>query len=125
MGPNGLAKLRKGDGRKVLVAYLVKRREACLESRTDETWELREPPSETSVLVMEVIIIERETLQLPDCERAVLADRLLASLSRWPAGLDEAWLREADERMAAYRVGSIEAVSGPEALAELRREFRR
>jgi hypothetical protein len=49
---------------------------------------------------------------------------LLASLSRRPAGLDDAWLREADERMTAYREGRIEAVPGPEALAELRGEFR-
>jgi hypothetical protein len=74
---------------------------------------------------MEAVIIEKEALQLPDCERAVLADRLLASLSRRPAGLDEAWLREADDRMSAWREDKIEAVSGPEALAELRRDFRR
>ncbi len=74
---------------------------------------------------MEAVMIEKEALQLSDCERAVLADRLLASLSRPPAGLEDAWLREADERMAAYREGRIEAVPGPEALAELRREFRR
>jgi len=74
---------------------------------------------------MEAIMIEKEALQLSDCERAVLADRLLASLSRRPAGLDDAWLREADERMAAYREGRINAVSGPEALAELRMDFQR
>jgi len=74
---------------------------------------------------MEAIMIEKEALQLSDCERAVLADRLLASLSRRPAGLDDAWLREADERMAVYHEGRIEAVSGPEALAELRMDFRR
>ncbi len=62
---------------------------------------------------------------MPDCERAVLADRLLASLSRRPAGLDDAWLREADERMKAYREGGIDAVPGPEALADLYMEFRR
>jgi len=39
--------------------------------------------------------------------------------------LKSAWLREADDRMMAFRSGKIEAVSGPEALAELRREFRR
>ena len=74
---------------------------------------------------MEAAIIEKEALQLSDCERAVLADRLLESLSRRPAGLDSAWLREADDRMMAFRSGKIEAVSGPKALAELRREFRR
>jgi putative addiction module component (TIGR02574 family) len=73
---------------------------------------------------MEAVIIEKEALQLSDCERAVLADRLLASLSRRPVGLDDAWLREADERMTAYREGRIEAVPGPEAMTDLRREFR-
>lgn len=74
---------------------------------------------------MEAVIIEKEALRLSDGERAVLADRLLESLSRRPADLDDAWLREADERMEAFRQGRIEAISGPEALAELRREFRR
>ena len=59
---------------------------------------------------MEAVIIEKEALQLSDYERAVLADRLLASLSRRPAGLDDAWLREADERMAAYRESKVETV---------------
>ena len=69
--------------------------------------------------------MEKEALQLSDCERAVLADRLLESLSRRPAGLDDAWLGEADDRMMASRVGEIEAVSGPDSLADLRREFPR
>jgi hypothetical protein len=54
-----------------------------------------------------------------------LADRLLASLSRKPAGLDDAWLREADDRMKAFHEGRIEAVAGPEALAKMRRDFPR
>jgi putative addiction module component (TIGR02574 family) len=74
---------------------------------------------------MEAVIIEKEALQLSDCERAVLADRLLASLSRKPAGLDDSWLREADDRMKAYHEGMIEAVDGPEAMAEMRRAFPR
>jgi putative addiction module component (TIGR02574 family) len=74
---------------------------------------------------MEAVIIEKEALRLSDCERAVLADRLLASLSRKSAGLDETWLREADDRMKAFHEGMIEAVAGPEALAEIRRNFPR
>lgn len=74
---------------------------------------------------MEAIMLEKEALLLPDCERAVLADRLLASLSRKPAGLDDAWLREADDRMKAFHEGRIVAVAGPESLAELRRDFLR
>ena len=74
---------------------------------------------------MEALIIEKEALRLSACERAVLADRLLASLSRQPAGLDDAWLREADDRMNAFRTGKIQAVNGPQALADLRRDFPR
>jgi hypothetical protein len=74
---------------------------------------------------MEAVIIEKEALRLSDCERAVLADRLLASLSRKPAGLDDSWLREADDRMKAFHESKIQAINGPEALAKLRREFPR
>lgn len=74
---------------------------------------------------MEALIIEKAALQLSDCERAVLADRLLASLSRKSAGLDDSWLHEADDRMKAFREGTIEAIAGPEALSEMRKEFPR
>lgn len=40
------------------------------------------------------------------------------------AGLNDARLREADDRTEAFRSGKNEAVPGPEALAELRKEFR-
>ena len=74
---------------------------------------------------MEAVIIEEEALRLPEIERAVLADRLLASLSRRPAELEAAWLREADSRMEALRDGKIETVSGPEAMADLHKMFPR
>ncbi len=74
---------------------------------------------------MEVAIIEKEALQLTDIERAMLADRLLESLSRRPVELDAAWIREADSRMVAFREGRIGAVNGPEAMAGLRAEFPR
>lgn len=74
---------------------------------------------------MEAAIIEKEAMLLPESERALLADRLLQSLSPNPAELDAIWLREVDDRMDAFRRGDIDAVSGPEALAELRRSFSR
>jgi len=70
-------------------------------------------------------MIEKEALRLPDRERVVLADRLLASLSRRPIDLEAAWVREADSRMAAFRDGSIEAIAGPQAIADLRAMFPR
>lgn len=74
---------------------------------------------------MEAVIIEKEALQLSECERAVLADRLLASLSPNPHGLEVSWLKEVDDRMRAFREGMIVGVDGPEALAEMRRKFAR
>lgn len=70
---------------------------------------------------MEAVIIEKEALQLSEIERAVLADRLLASLSHRSAEFEAAWLRESSSRMEAFRAGKIEAVSGPEAMADLRK----
>ena len=72
---------------------------------------------------MDAAMIEKEALRLRDVERAVLADKLLDSLCRRPAELEAAWDREADSRMAAFRDGRIDAVSGPESLADLHRKF--
>lgn len=74
---------------------------------------------------MEAVIIEKEALQLPDIERAVLADKLLESLSQRPAELEAAWVREADSRMAAFKESRIEAIPGPQAMADLREMFPR
>ena len=60
---------------------------------------------------------------LPDTERAMLVERLLESISPCPSPLREAWVREADERMRAFRDGEISAVDGPQAMAELRSRF--
>jgi hypothetical protein len=76
-----------------------------------------------SKLIMDAVIIEKEAMQLPESERAVLADRLLESISSIPSGLRKIWVREADERMQAFREGKIEALNGPAAMAELRSRF--
>ena len=74
---------------------------------------------------MDAAILEKEALQLPDGERAVLAERLLESLSRVTPETRESWIHEADSRMDAYRSGKIAAVDGPQALEELRNRFRK
>ncbi|HRQ87645.1 MAG TPA: addiction module protein [Bacteroidia bacterium] len=73
---------------------------------------------------MELSVIEKEALQLPDTERAMLADSLLASLDKSP-DLRRKWSEEVEDRVAAYRRGDIEAVDGPQAMASLRARFRR
>ena len=72
---------------------------------------------------MDLAIIEKEALQLPDTERALLADRLLCSLSQLPERLKDGWIQEADERLQAFREGKINAVDGPEAMANLKARF--
>jgi len=72
---------------------------------------------------MDAAILEKEALLLPDMERALLVERLMESISPCPSSLREAWVREADERMRAFRDGEISAVDGPQAMAELRSRF--
>ena len=72
---------------------------------------------------MDAAILEKEALLLPDSERALLVERLMESISPLPAPLRAAWVREADERMRAFRDGEISAVDGPQAMAELRSRF--
>ena len=68
-------------------------------------------------------MIEKEALFLPDAERALLADRLIESLSCTPPELKASWIRESSERMDAFHRGEIEAVDGPSAIAELKKRF--
>lgn len=74
---------------------------------------------------MDAAVLQKEALQLPDKDRALLADTLLASLSPTPPEVEAAWAREADERLQAFRAGKIEAVDGRSALAEVKAKFPR
>ena len=74
---------------------------------------------------MDAAIIEKEAMNLPDSERAVLADRLISSLRPVPEDLKEAWVSEADSRMEGFRDGEISAIDGPEAMADLKARFTR
>lgn len=77
----------------------------------------------TYVARMVAAMLEEEALLLPDMERALLAERLLESISPGSPEVREAWVREADERMRAFREGKIAAVDGPQAMAELCARF--
>lgn len=72
---------------------------------------------------MEAALVEKEAMRLSEAERALLADRLMESLSLTPEPLRNAWVREAEARMQAYREGKIEAVDGPTAMSQLRSRF--
>lgn len=74
---------------------------------------------------MDAEIIEKEALQLPDTQRAVLVDRLLDSLSQISPLLRESWIREINDRKSAFTAGDIEAIDGPTAMEDLKSRFRR
>lgn len=73
--------------------------------------------------MVDAAILEKEALQLPEAQRALLADRLLQSLSPIPPDLRQTWIREADDRMKAFREGTISAIDGPQVMADLRSQF--
>jgi hypothetical protein len=72
---------------------------------------------------MDAVILEKAALLLPEAQRALLAERLLESISPSSLVFREAWIQEADERMRAFRAGEITAVDGPKAMAELRERY--
>lgn len=67
--------------------------------------------------------LEAEALQLPAAERARLVERLIASLDIDP-DVEEAWAAEVERRNAEIESGAVALISGPEALAKLKAEFR-
>ena len=67
--------------------------------------------------------LEIEALQLSATERGLLIERLIASLDVDP-GVDDAWAAEVARRNAEIESGAVSLLSGPEALAELKAEFR-
>ena len=67
--------------------------------------------------------LEAEALQLSAAERARLVERLIASLDIDPE-VEEAWAAEVERRNAEIENGAVSLVSGPEALAKLKAEFR-
>ena len=61
-----------------------------------------------------------EARKLTPAERLDLVDDILASLDEPDPGNDQLWAKEAEDRLAAYRRGEIEAISIEEVLAKYR-----
>ncbi|MDO9371815.1 MAG: addiction module protein [Gammaproteobacteria bacterium] len=52
--------------------------------------------------------LEREVLELPTEDRALLAEHIIASLDTGqPEDVEELWLQEAEQRYQAYRAGKL------------------
>ena len=69
---------------------------------------------------MDIAILEKEALLLPEHARAILADRLIQSISSTSPSLLDAWVAESESRLDAFQRGEIEAIDGQEALKALR-----
>jgi putative addiction module component (TIGR02574 family) len=68
-------------------------------------------------------VVEAEALQLPAADRARLVERLIASLDTDPE-VEEAWAAEVERRNAEVESGAVSLIPGPDALAELKAQFR-
>jgi len=64
-------------------------------------------------------ILEAETLKLTLSERAVLAQRFLASLDE-DAEIDDAWAAEIERRIADVESGAVQVIPIAEALVQVR-----
>ena len=64
----------------------------------------------------------QEILTMPPDERAELADDILASLDPADPGIMKLWAAEAEDRVAAFERGEIEAVSADSVFDEIDRQ---
>lgn len=66
--------------------------------------------------------LTEELLSLPSASRALLAERLVESLELdTDSVIQAAWTAEAQHRRAQVQNGSVQPISGEEALAQVRR----
>ena len=66
--------------------------------------------------------VEADALQLTPAERALLVERLIASLDADPE-IEAAWAAEVERRHAEIESGAVTLLPGPETLAQLKAEF--
>jgi len=73
---------------------------------------------------MTIAEIAREAENLPEVDKARLAGLLLEQIGEQKdAGVEQAWVEEAQKRLAAFNRGEMAAVDGPTAMAGLRKRF--
>lgn len=74
---------------------------------------------------MDSIILEKEAMKLSEGDRALLADRLLQSVTHTPDSLTKAWIDESADRLQAYRDGRLDSIEGQEALRLIRDQVKK
>ena len=74
---------------------------------------------------MDSVLLANEALKLPAWERAQIIDALWRSLDPAEQALiDEAWVAESRDRLAAFRQGKLEALDGEATLLEIEASLR-
>ena len=68
--------------------------------------------------------IEQQAIELPEADRAALAEALLESLHSSHAGVEAAWAREIDSRVAALDRAELRAFAAEAIFAEAHGLFR-
>jgi hypothetical protein len=70
-------------------------------------------------------LLTKELLSLPSISRALLAEKLVESLEfDIDPAIQSTWTAEAKKRRDAVRNGSVQAIEGEDALAQVRRLLR-
>ena len=64
----------------------------------------------------------KEALTLKPSEKAQLIDKLISSLDKSDREIDELWAKEAEDRIDAYDLGKIKAVSLEKVLKKYRQQ---
>ena len=60
-----------------------------------------------------------QALKLPANDRAALVETLIVSLDKPDTALDSEWLKEAEDRLSAYRSGELSAEDADDVFREL------
>jgi putative addiction module component (TIGR02574 family) len=64
-------------------------------------------------------VILDQALKLPANDRAALVENLILSLDKPDPSLDAQWMKEAEDRLAAYKSGELGAVDAEQVFGEL------
>jgi putative addiction module component (TIGR02574 family) len=76
--------------------------------------------SNADQLVPEAQAILSEALKWPINDRLALIESILGSFDKADPAVDLEWLKEAEDRLAAYRAGELVAVDAEEVFDDLR-----
>ena len=71
------------------------------------------------VMTQSAKVILHQALELPSNDRAALVEGLIASLDKPDPALDVVWLKEAEDRLAAYRADELGAIDAERVFADL------